>query len=187
MAPPSTKPILRQIDPQSLGERIATQVLEHIARLSVHLSPGVVVHIDSRDGASASGVALSVADLVAWAKDGVGALEEIPDLLLNVASILYARPIDQGTFQVSDLDEVEADPDTEIGVVLVAANARLLLARGQPIDARQLAAVSGGSAVNIRRLIREGEIGQQDGCVPASSARRWLSERKVPGFARRVR
>ncbi len=179
-----SSPRLADIDPDALGLEVAELVLAHLARYALPLSPGVTLHIEG-DGAS-SNIALTVADLTRYAQSGdtadwgddSGALDAIQE----VASILYSRAGEPGTFGLGDL-EAEIDPKTGIGAVLIAAMARLALLGGKPVDARALAVLSGVAREHVYRLIRDGEIAARGEArsteIAGAEARRWLSGRGI--------
>lgn len=175
MAPPSKKPVLKDIDPKEIGVAASEAVLHHLARFATMMSPGVTINIhgDPRE----SGLAMTVSDLCEWAQTGKGCGDtDARDTLQSVCEALYPRAIDRGTYQVADFDE-DANPDTEIGLVVVAAAARLAILDGEPLSPGRLAALASLSPQQVRHLMREGELESKDGEIPAKVAKRWLSAR----------
>lgn len=81
-----------------------------------------------------------------------------------------------------DLDDETIEPSDAIGVVLVAARARIRIDQRTPLDARELAALSGLTAQAVRHLMRAGEIPSTERTVAAKHARRWLSARGIAGL-----
>jgi hypothetical protein len=103
------------------------------------------------------------------------------DAIQEVCEALYSRA-GEGTFGIGDL-ESEVDPDTAIGVVLLAAHARETIEGGRPASARELAALAGVDSKSLYRVCAlRGDI--VDGRVKAKTARRWLMARGIGGFQR---
>lgn len=175
MAPPTTKPRLDRLDPGRLARETVEQLVAHLERYALPLQPGVAVRVEARDPGETD-LAWSIRDLCAWAQRGEGEPAEIPDLLASVCSALYPQPIDGGADEIADLAQ-DADPETEIGLVLAAAWARLRLSRGESLSTAQLAALGSVDPQHVRLLVRQGEIAAEEGQVHADEARRWLSAR----------
>lgn len=109
-----------------------------------------------------------------WTDHGCAA-----DACLSVMAALYSSA--GGDDIGGDLDEADVEPRDAMGVVLVAARARIRLAQRTPLDARELAALSGLTAQAARHLMRAGELPAVERTVAAKDARRWLSGRGVIG------
>jgi hypothetical protein len=78
------------------------------------------------------------------------------------------------------------EPDDELAIALLAALGRLELDRGQPVTARELAALAGVPTTSIRGYVLRGALrpagdGEPDSIDPIA-ARAWLHGRGVPGF-----
>lgn len=111
-----------------------------------------------------------------WARFGEGALEDVESASFRVASTLYPGALD-GTGYEAGAIASDADPATEIGLLLVAGTARVLIARNEPLDTRELAALAGLSTLQIRNLVRQGDIKAKEGQISASQARQFLRSR----------
>lgn len=185
-------PRLAKIDPDALGLQIVERVLHQIARFRVVLAPGMSLHVDESGGGKVmTGVAQSVAELARWARDGVGNYSEIPRIIDWICEVLYPRPLDARPYRPPPFDDLDFHPDSEIGVVLVGAAARLLLAQDRSVGARDLAVLGSVSSRFVTQQMLQGAIptrgsGLKDDprVVTAANACRWLGKRSVPGFAR---
>lgn len=218
MAPPTNKPVLEKLDATNVAREVVDAVREHIARLTFGLAPGCEWHEhggfnphagETRDDGAKEPAFLpprphestlwaTTEDLVRYAQSGDtadwGDATGAHDAALTICSALYSSAAVSG----DGLGELvgEADPETPIGLVLVAAIARAAL-DGAPtpdrdpagLTVRELAALASLSAKQVKELIDAGEIrATNDGArktrIALGDARRWLSGRGVPGFAR---
>jgi hypothetical protein len=181
MAPPAKTPRLSAIEPDRLATETVESVAESLAQLAVPLSPWVI-HVERTTPAGECDLAHSIRDLHAWAARGVGR-EDAFDLLTTVGAAVFGRAaIDEPIPTPAVAGDV--DPVTEIGLLLLAAWARLqVTARdSEQIRAKDLAALASLSTLQVRNLIRQGEIELTDGVVTPKTARRWLKARGVTGF-----
>lgn len=167
---PTSRLRLRDLDPEALAREVTDAVLAHVLRLVDLTEPGrgSVPRLD-RD------LSRSVRCLAAYARDGTPLDAPVGEYLVSMIP-LYTSPM--GESEIADLSS-EVDPETPLGLVLVAAIARDRIATGveMVIHARELAVLAGLDVEHVRRLCRSGEI-EQD----AAGARRWLAARGVPGF-----
>jgi len=139
---------------------------------------------DDDDLATLSTLGAEVQALVTYAQRGLPVWDWTDhgcaaDACLSVMAALYSSA--GGDDIGGDLDEADVEPRDAIGVVLVAARARIRLAQRTPLDARELAALSGLTAQAVRHLMRAGELPAVERTVAAKDARRWLSGRGVIG------
>lgn len=177
MSRPVSAPRLAKVDPEQVAAAAVGRLLHHVEQVAIPLSP-MVQTMDRSGSPSATPLGHSVAALCVWAQRGHGDPSELEDLFRQVASPLLGRPVDSGTPRTPDFDrELDADPSDEILLVLLAARARLRLARGQPIAPREVAVLSGRSSDNVRLHIRRGNLqATRSGLVDAGEAARWLRE-----------
>lgn len=177
----------------AVAEEVLGLVLAHLGRLALPLSPGVTLALTaSRRAPTAERAArdttlgLTVQQLVSFAKSGdMGDWPDAScalDALREVCAVLYSRPGEPGTFGLGDLAD-DADITSTIGLVLVAAHGRALLATGEPVLVKHVAALAGMEPRSIRRMdlppIDETERPMR---FDAVAVRRWLAGRGVPGF-----
>lgn len=185
MAPPTNKPRLGLIDPQALGLDAERKLIDHLA--SMHDALGTAFKAPA---AGRSPIFGEVRALAEYAKTG----QQPVNVEFFAASIcrLLAAPLSAGTPE----DLYDRSIEDPLGLVVAAALARDALAHGRPIEAEQLAALSGLSERQIQEIVRAGAIqgaravearGRKLYAVEAKSARRWLCERGVPGFEKKAR
>lgn len=190
MAPTTTSPRLADLVPEQVAEEACQLVLNHLGRQIFVLSPACTGEelsgLTAEDLARGSDLGLTVQDLVRYAQSGdtadwgsqLGAL----DALQSVCSVLYSQAGQPGIFEVGDLEGV-GDPETPLGLALVAAWARVRLHQGEDLRTRELAALGGCTTAHVAHLARAGEIERAShGAYSAESARRWLGARGVPGI-----
>ncbi len=198
--PPRSTPRLASIDPPRLAREVVAGVVNDIQGRALALAPGLAVLVDAgeldgqrrrvADVLPETELYQSVLDLCAWAQRGDGHPDETHDVCLPVATAVYPGALDgSGESGPADLAG-EADPTTEVGLLLVAAFAREKLSQGRALSARELATLASLSVLQLRTLIKRGELrasggADKDWTVKATEARRWLSGRGVPGFAQR--
>lgn len=195
---PTDKPRLSQLDPRAVAEEVAGLVANHVAALLFTLDPGAQWTCPAGAGSS---LGFTTALLTDWAQRGTNGEEWTTGMALDgmqaVCEALYSQAGVPGTFGVGELDRPEpdtdddpmadADPESTIGVVLLAANGRCSIAQGEPVTAAELGALADMTAVSVRALARAGELAidldTRPAVVAAKDARRWLAARGVPGFA----
>ena len=188
MAPPSDKHRLSQITPQQAAAEATSLLSDHCSRLLLHLDPGIVWQRPSAEGSS---IGFTAALLTEYARTGRDP-EESPDApgavlardrIQDLCSALYSQAGRPGTFQTPDLDVVEGEePEDVLGVVLVAAWARIGLDEERALTKRELGCLASLSVRRVYALCSDGEIAvDADGRVPAAEARRWLASRGVAG------
>lgn len=193
MPPTPAAPRLSTLEPDAVALDAARRVATSLGRLAWQLQPGLTVRVPDETDAALRGtqVYLSTLDLCAWAQRGAGDVEEVPDLLLAVVSVLSERPLDalRGVRDtpaelVEQLDE--SDP---VALVCLAGWARLQVAQGERITGDQLAALAGLSGARVRGLRDAGELRaatepeRKTGTLYAArEVRRFLGARGVPGF-----
>ena len=163
--PPATNR-LASLDPGAVGRATARRAYDRLAMLSVQLQPAMPPLPslpDERLGETQ--IALTVADLVRYAQTGDGDAEDVREQVQDIA--VAVGPM-----------RLAADPNDDLELAVMAAQARAILAEGSPADAGLLGALAGVASHHVRLLGRRGEID----ITSAADQRRWLAARGVPGF-----
>lgn len=190
MARPTDKIRLATLTPDQIAAEVDDRLLRYLGRLALPLSPGISLHV-RRHGQS--DLALTASALTEYAQRGLPVWDwsthgEAEDACQSLVSGLYGCPAHPGVEGgVGPLDDAldGADLDDAIDLVLVAAWARVTLAKDGPLTARQLGALAGLEHRHVRDLARSGELpltGARPTTCPAEDARRWLGVRGVVGL-----
>lgn len=178
MARPSSTPRLRDIDPIAFGRNVAGRVLEHATSLLLKIDLGANWKLEG-----APFLELEARMLALYARRGlIGDWTDhgcAADALVSVCAGLYSQASRPGV--IGGPDDADVDPTDEIGVVLLAAQARIRIDRKQRVPVRELACLASVEPQHVRLLGRQGEIEIEDGSVRAAECRRWLSARGVDG------
>lgn len=204
MAPPSSKPRLAALTPDTLGAEVALELWHEIERRTYKLQPALLVaptrmvvpelpagapegtpppkpYIEALSGErlaaalAETDLAWTVGDLCRYAQTGaMGDWEDTSDVLEVADEIADALG--------SSRAELAADDDRDIGLVMAGALARVDLAAGESVTAHQLGVLAGVDPQHVRLLARQGEIAIEGGEIAADEATRWLGSRGVPGF-----
>lgn len=174
MARPTTALRLRDIDPAEFGVDVERLVNDHAVSLLMALSVDAQWTIPEHGrvlGREATMLAMYAKQgLVGdWAHHGNAA-----DALVAVCSALYTCA---GRPGVGGPDDVDVDPTDMLGIVILAAQARIRIDRKEPVPVRELACLASMDPNSVRRLGQSGEIAIVDGAVAAKVARRWLGAR----------
>lgn len=194
---------LADINPPTVAASVVRTVLEHLHTTVMRLDHTIQIGSVLGPDVGALGLRATTEALAHYAQRGLPVWDwthhgHAADALLDVIAALYSRAAD-GDLDRTAIDVLDdVDPDDAIGLVLVAAAARVKLDRENALSARELAALAGLSASQVRHLIRTGELvpegGPREGRgrgpaggqrVPAEEARRWLRARGVPGIEER--
>lgn len=179
---------LTDIDPDTVAKEAIDSLIEHLHRQAFQLAPGLTLRLDGDPGCTDLGA--TVRALAHYAKSGLPVWDwtesgMASDGLLSVLAALYSRAADHSLDHTA-IDVVDdVDPETALGLVCVAAAARIRLDQRAAVTARELAALSGLSARRVRQLLDSGELEGDDGRparIKAKAAVRWLTARDVPGF-----
>lgn len=158
MARPTTKRRLRDIDPDNFTcDDIVKHVKKRVSDLFPLLEEDVVDH-------HIHGVTTSVALLARFARGG--------DSLSNLKRITSALLSVRAWFERGACEDID--------IVLLAAHARVRLACGDALSARELACLAGVDPDHVRLLARRGEITIERGVVPSAMAQQWLEARSSP-------
>lgn len=177
---------LVDLDPAEVSVEVVRRVEEHIHRIGFGLMPGRTVRID---GDGPMDIAETARALTYYAQRGLPVWDWTDsgmamDGLLSILSALYSRAADADLPEtaVDVVDDV--DPDDAIGLVLVAAAARIRLDQRVGLTPRELGALAGIGAAGVRRYVRGGELPAEGrpARVPPEDAARWLAARGVPGI-----
>lgn len=194
MPRPTDRPRLATLSPAAIGRDAAQRVLRRLTRLVTQDAlSGVTVTVGptTDEAADTSGIARTVADLVRFAQTGTtadwGHWSSAGDAIHAAGEALLARPLDLESTGPADLlaaiagEEALDDP---LLLGLVAARARWSVLRGEPVSARDLAALASVTPRAIRDLRDREEIrGWRGDRLPAGRAAAWLATRGVPGFS----
>jgi hypothetical protein len=176
MARPSNTPRLAQIDPTALAAEVTADALSHIA--SQHMSlcgmleGGLVLPAPER-----TEIYRTVRLLAGYARGDHALDAPVQEYLISLIALWSAPLVDP-----SSIGEIGLD--TELGVVIHAAEGREELARDRgALTTLQLAAIAGMAQESVALLCRRGEIeaDQEKGGwrVRAAEARRWLAARSA--------
>lgn len=180
---------LADLKPEAVAAEVCAAVVGHIRQLASGLSPSLADRVRGAD-AKGSDLELEVEALTGYAQRGLPVWDwkttgEVSDAMLSVLSALHTSAgspeIEGGILDAPE----DADPDSAIGVVLLAARGRWRLDDGKPIPSREIAALAGIRYQSVKDLGVKGEIAIAGGEVRAKEARRWLGARGVPGFGDR--
>jgi hypothetical protein len=187
MARPTDKPRLAALSPDALAAEADQRILRHLGKLHIPLSPGIFFDVRHH---GQSGIALTIAALTEYAQRGLPVWDwethgEARDAIQETLGVLYGSPGHPVGVGPLDGELEDADLDDPLDLVLVAAWARVTLADGDGLTARQLGALAGLDANVVRRFAREGELvleGERPAKTTAEEARRWLRARGVRGL-----
>lgn len=168
---------LRDLDPQAVAAEADNHVLDRAHTLAMAVGARVTA-----DSEGISDVRHAVHALALYARDGVPP-EGRPELLGEYFISLVGVDLIP--------DDLDAEPDTSWGVVVLAAVARQAIEEQRTVPDEALGALAGVDGSRVRQLVGEGVLRRMDrpspgralkGIAPAD-ARRWLSGRGVVGFA----
>jgi hypothetical protein len=145
------------------------------------------VRLPTVDEIEQSSWCLSAQMLCDFAQRGLAATDWgdvglVQDAMISVLPALTSTPMMDSGFGGDAIDELHslADPETELGCVLLAAHARQSLSGyAETVSARELAALASISVRYVRGLGQEGLLALDDGEVPIADARRWLESRGI--------
>ena len=174
--------LLPTLDPRSVATECRQWVEGQLARLSLRVGATVQLAAPRDD----TDLELTICELVAYAKNGPPHCDDgggPADYLQTVAEALWTAS-HPGVYGHSDLSDLagEGEAESAIQVVMRAALARDLVARGQPVPVAWLASLGSCSVKRARNLGSAGELAVEAGQVDATEARRWLQIRGVPGL-----
>lgn len=189
-------PRLRDFDPLALARKTARAAMRHLSRYATLLEPAAALRIKETDDLVNSPLGGAVARLVRYAQSGDFGdwpdREALLDSIALVRAALFAQPRTAGAREERGEawwqrpHEGTPDPETEIGIVLLAAEGRDCIERQyRLVEVREAAALAGLSTVRMRRkadaegLFARGGPGLDPGKTAA-----WLASREVPGFQR---
>lgn len=198
---PRSTPRLHEIVPTELARATVQRVIAGIQGAAASLAPVCftvtpdpgAVSGDYSAAVQASRLYGLVLDLCGWAQRGEGRQGQVFDLLMSVARAAFPWPVERQVGELvrwAGLDDLlgsSGDPGSDIGLLLVAARARLDVMDGRDVTPRDAAALASLSALQVRRLIQNGSLkakGSSDAGwrISPAEARRWFGERGVPGF-----
>lgn len=171
MAPRTESPRLSSIDPDALAREVVAALRAHVEAIALPLQPAYRV---------------TIAPMLR--PDDAPPPDDLETNLGQTVRQLagYACTGDAGDWEPTegDVEGAIADvlravtPSPALSLVIDAARGRATIASGEPVEARELAALAGLSATQVRALSRAGDL---PGELPLSAeeARAWLSARGV--------
>lgn len=176
---------LRDLDPEVVAREIVGWVGDHIAALSVALSPAIVTpHGMTPDAWRSTDVGLAAYVLTVYAQTGV-APDDAPvaEYMLSIGQALWtaAHP---AVYQAVPYPwgEGAGEPVEAVDVMLCAVQARQTLASEGRISVRELAVLGGIAEQSLRRFSsRGGGPRVAAGSVECGEAREWLLGRGLEG------
>ncbi|TAK27253.1 MAG: hypothetical protein EPO40_16650 [Myxococcaceae bacterium] len=172
MAPRTESPRLVAIDPDALARETVATLRAHVAAIALPLQPAYRV---------------TIAPMLR--PDGSPPPDDLETNLGQTVRQLagFACTGDPGDWEPAEGDVAEAiaealraagTPSPALSLVIDAARGRAMIAAGDAVEARELAALAGLSATQVRALSRSGDL---PGELPLSAeeARAWLAARGV--------
>ena len=193
---------LADLDPDAVAAAAVRAAIDHLHRVALGLEPAVELRLVAGDGsttvpddevlARGTDLGLTTRALTVYAQRGLPVWDwthsgMAADGLLSVLSALYGRAADPDLSHTA-IDVVDdVDPSDEVGLVLVAAAARIRIGQSAPVTARELGALAGMGAAGVRVYTRSGELpttNERPARVPADDAARWLAARGIEGLGR---
>lgn len=185
MGRPTTKRRLHDVDPEAFGRDVADRVAAHLKKLlgtqDDDIARLITQHVHD--------IAEEASLLANFARDAKAAplttrsrkksakhtLERASIALLAVRVWLYSCAAHSETA----VETIATFPSDDIGLVLLAAHARVRLGHGEAVPVRELACLAGVDPDHVRLLARQGEIPIMGGAVAPRAARQWLEERGI--------
>lgn len=184
VAAQSELPRLERIVPEQVAAQIVANAVDQLRRQGLQLGFGELQPNTDPNYPLMTPLGRSVAGLGHFAKVGKAITPaEAQRALVEVYGALRpSQAYPEAPQETGDL----LDPTTEIGVLLMAARARVRLVGGAAVSVAELAALASLNPSRIRQLITEGELARdsRSGLVTHRSAYKWLAYRRVPGFSR---
>lgn len=180
------KPLrLADLDPQRAADEV-TQIVYARARRDARRLGFVLALPAGVDPKTATSTSLAQSKVYAvaracaqWAISGKGKPEEVAAALRELRADLDGVEPGEASGRTPDLTTVA-------GVVVVAAEARLTLADGRPVEATEVATLASLDERSIRAAVKEGglrPVGQgRPMRFAADVVNRYLYARSVPGF-----
>lgn len=163
MAPPATTPRLRDLDPHKVAIDVARRALEHITSLQMHLVG--IDHLSAQPDPEHTEIYRTVHTLTGYARGDHGLDAPVQEYLISLVPLYQAVYGDVP--EVDGLSD-EADPTSELGIVICAARARekitQALGRGklaqvaasEPLSVVEAAVLLGVSLRHAHKLVAQG-------------------------------
>lgn len=192
---------ITSLEPDAFADRVCGEVMSG-AEWLWRLATGDE-QLGARDVARGSELWRSAVAVACYAQTGVPGrefAEDLPDPQAALTQVVTALYVPLGSrHQVEDFDErmgqlgggtkrMAIPLDEPVNAILAAAVARLQIECHQPTNPTQLALLASVSEDTVRADIRKGLLeseGIRPKLVPAWSARQWLRDRGVAGYALR--
>lgn len=193
-------PLLRELDPRAVALDACAALAARIYKMGFVLNPFEVRVLGEKvapndtvttfvptdaDLVDGSDLGLTVQTLAEFAQRGCPAGDwTVPEMaadgLQSVVAALYGGALDFEGATPGILGEGE--PETPLEAVLLAAWTRVQIGRGDPVEARQLALLTGETTRTVQRHIAQGELpasSERPARVPAAPAAAYLQDRGV--------
>lgn len=195
MAPRTESLRLSDLIPSDVARDVVRAVIEHVELLASYLAPGVHIQIAGEAiqpfvygpiREKNSHLYQTVDGLVRFAQSGSynadGNWDSASGSIDGVLSALHSCSV--STRHNAPFDISYADQSTPIGIVLIAANARVRLSsRGVfGLTARELSILAGISDAQVRVLARKGVLAIAEGFCQRAESKAWLRSRGVVGL-----
>lgn len=187
-ARPSRSMNLYHLDPLGVAVEAIERIYRWSDRIGRALAPWALA-MPPRDVAAIardSTIGKRIVGLTEWAKVGrseaIAGRADAARAILEIAELFHAP-----TGALEELDEATLhEHDDPIDLVLIAALARVQIARGEPVSLRAIAALAGVLPRRMQAVATAGEIptigASKYRRVIGKDAGRWLGERGIPGF-----
>lgn len=171
---------LYAISPAGLAQTVCIQVWDAVEAQSSALGrPVKLRNVDEN-----SPLFEAVCTVATYAQ--VGGFEMPHEDLNLLVKTVYCPPDPLSGLRSSDQWERESEPRSQLETVIYAALARFRVESGAKVPVAWLAALGSCSVKRLRNLGAEGRIKIDEGNVGATVAYKWLQNRSVPDFERRL-
>ncbi len=187
-ARPSRPMNLYHLDPLGVAVEGVERLFRWSDRVGRALAPWAL-GMPPRDVAAIardSAIGKRISGLTEWAKVGraeaIAGRADAARAVIEIAELFHAP---MGALEELD-DATLREQDDAIDLVLIAANARVQIGRGEPVSLRAIAALAGVLPRRMQAVATAGEIptigASKYRRVLGKDAGRWLGERGIPGF-----
>lgn len=179
MARPAKTRRLADIDPVAFAVAVSQCATDHVAGLiciperKVNWTVSVLEDL----------LVYEATALAHYAKAGVRPeTDDIEDILWVVCQTLFSHAMVEHSIVTPD--DIDVDSASDLGIVLLATQARLRIARNERVPVRELACLAGLDPDHVRLLARDGQMAQGQmaliaGGVTAKVTKQWLEARGV--------
>ena len=178
MGRPAKTRRLADIDPIAFGLVISKYATDHVMGL-IHLPPRKVNLTLPRPEDL---LVYEATALARFAQAGERPDADIEDIVRVMCRTLFSYAMVDD--EMVTPDDVDLDPSSDLGIVLLAAQARIRLTRNETVPVRELACLANVDPDHVRLLARDGQIVKGEmalvaGGIASPIAREWLATRGV--------